>query len=308
MEIVRRHPVASAALATLLLTAIALVGIAVFDSANSSSTLTYNRAAFNSEAAPCGTAEKPPARWDHVVWIVMENTSAHEVLGSSNAPYLNTLANNCGVATKFFAETHPSLPNYIAMTSGSTHGISDDADPSSHPLSTPSIFGQLGNNWRSLAESMPSNCKRSNSGDYAVRHVPATYYTNLQCKTNVVPLRDPINLSARFTFITPNLCHDMHDCSTGTGDRWLSHWVPRITSSPQYRAGRTALFITWDEDDHSANNHIATIVISPSTKPGTKHATHFNHYSLLRTTEEMLELPKIGQAKSATSMRHAFGL
>jgi hypothetical protein len=263
-------------------------------------------------SGPCGTATAPPATYQHVVWIVMENKSYGEIVGSPSAPYLNQLARQCGVASNFSAETHPSLPNYIAMTSGSPQGITDDNGPSSHPLGVPSIFSQLGTGgWRSLEESMPSNCYLSNSGTYAVRHNPAAYYTNIRtdCNTYDVPLGTTPNISARFTFVTPNLCNDMHDCSVQTGDSWLSTFLPKIFGSSEYEAGGTAVFVTWDEDDSSANNHIATIVASPSTRPGTVSSTSFNHYSMLHTTEEMLGLSTfLGNAASAASMRAAFNL
>ena len=102
---------------------------------------------------PCGTNPKPPARYKHVVWIVMENKGYSDVIGSSIAPYINSVAQQCGVATNFYAESSPSLPNYIAMTSGSTQGISDDDDPSSHRLAAPSIFSQVGGQRRALEES-----------------------------------------------------------------------------------------------------------------------------------------------------------
>jgi phosphatidylinositol-3-phosphatase len=263
-------------------------------------------------AGPCGTALSPPATYDHVVWVVMENHSYPEIIGSSSAPYINQLASQCGSASNFSAESHPSLPNYIAMTSGSTQGITDDNGPASHPLNVPSIFSQLGTGgWRSLEESMPSNCDLSDSGTYAVRHNPAAYYTNIRtdCATYDVPLGSTPDLSARFTFVTPNLCDDMHDCSVSTGDSWLSTFLPKVFGSAEYQAGRTAVFLTWDEDDSSAGNHIATLVIAPSVVPGTTSGTAFNHYSMLRTSEEMLGLSSfIGNAATATSMRSAFGV
>jgi hypothetical protein len=249
----------------------------------------------------------------------MEN-KAFDQIGAASAPYINSLVTRCALATNFFAESHPSLPNYVAMTSGSTQGISDDSGPSSHPLNVPSIFSQLGSDWRALNESMPSNCARSDSGLYAVRHNPAVYYTNIggQCAAQDVPLADPPDLSARFTFITPNECSDMHSCpSTGsnasaqikTGDDWLAQWMPKILDSPQYHAGNTAVFLTWDEDDYGGNNHIATVVIAPSTPPGLKVTTRYDHYAMLRTTEDMLGLSTtVGAATTAASMRGDFHL
>jgi hypothetical protein len=261
-------------------------------------------------ASPCGTAATPPSGYDHVVWIVMENKAVSQIIGSANAPYINQLASQCGSASQFFAVAHPSLPNYIAMTSGSTQGITDDNGPSSHPLNVASIFSQVGTGRRSLEEAMPSNCRLTNSGRYAVRHNPAAYYTNIRtnCQTLDVPLGSTPNLSARFTFVTPDLCNDMHDCSVKTGDTWLSTFLPKVFASSEYQAGRTAVFLTWDEDDHSASNHIATLVMAPSVRPGTVSATRFTHYSMLRTTEQLLGLGFLGNAASAASMRSAFNL
>jgi hypothetical protein len=268
--------------------------------------------------APCGRAAKAPAQWDHIVWIVFENKRYAQIIGSADAPYINTLAKRCGSASNFFAEAHPSLPNYIAMTSGSTQRITDDSGPSSHPLRVASIFSQLGTHWKALQESMPANCSRSNSGQYAVRHNPAAYYANIaaRCKTQDVPLRATPDLSARFSFVTPNLCHDMHSSSCGSsaateignGDRWLARFLPKVLSSAPYRAERSAVFITWDEDDSGGAQHVPTLVIAPSVPPRTAVSTRFDHYSLLRTTEEMLGLPTLANATAAASMRSSFHL
>jgi len=240
----------------------------------------------------------------------MENRSYSDVIGSSDAPYINKLAHKCGLASNFSAESHPSLPNYVAMTSGSTQGIGDDGDPSQHRLAVPSIFSQLGGGWRALDESMPSNCDLNDGRSYAVRHNPAVYYTNIRglCAVHDTPLAARPNLSARFTFVTPNLCHDMHDCSTRAGDTWLAGFVPKITRSRPYRKGSTVVFITWDEGSGDGNQ-IATLVLSRYTRPHTVSSKPFNHYSLLRTTETLLGIPaKLGQAAAAADMRAAFHL
>ena len=268
----------------------------------------------------CGTKTGAPATYAHVIWIWMENKSYSQVVGSSAAPYLNSLAAGCGLATNYTAVTHPSLPNYIAATSGSYWGIGDDNPPSSHPLAVNSIFEQAGSAG-SYEESMPSNCDLTASGSYAPKHNPEAYYTNVRtaCAADNVPMGTTSSgafasaLSSgtlpKFSFVTPNLCNDMHDCSVQTGDVWLQSWVPKITSSPTYQAGNTVLFITWDEDDSQTGNHVATLVVSPYTSAGTKSATAYTHYSLLRTTEELLGITTfLGNAASATSMRAAFGL
>jgi phosphatidylinositol-3-phosphatase len=255
----------------------------------------------------------PLSRYDHVVWIVMENHSYDQIIGSSDAPYINQLVAEHGLATDFYAESHPSLPNYVAMTSGSTHGIADDNPPADHPLDVPSIFSLLpGDGSRSLQESMPSNCAKADSGEYAVRHNPQAYYVNLgyDCGNYNVPLGDTPDLSARFTFVTPNLIHDMHDGTVSDGDTWLSTFVPSVLSSAEYAAGHSALFITWDEDDDLlGDNHIPTLVIAPSVAPGTSVAMRLDHYALLRATLQMLGVtPLLGNAASAADMRTPFNL
>jgi phosphatidylinositol-3-phosphatase len=263
-----------------------------------------------STAGVCGGRARRLGRLRRVVWVVMENQSYSGVIGSRAAPYINRLADSCGLTRRFSAEAHPSLPNYIAMTSGSTQRIADDDGPGTHRLAGPSIFSQLGTGWRALQESMPRPCAGANSGQYAVRHNPAAYYIRVraQCAAQDVPLRGARGVTARFTFVTPNLCHDMHSCPVRDGDRWLAGWLPSLLRTRQYRSGSMVVFITWDEDDGSARQHIPTLVISRHTRPGTRSATPFDHYSLLATTEEILGLPKLGAAARAESMRSAFGL
>ncbi len=261
-------------------------------------------------AQPCGVGGPGPATLQHVVFIVMENRAYSEVIGSPDAPYINQLASLCGLATGYQAVAHPSLPNYLALTSGSTQGVTDDGGPYQHPLSAPSIFSLLGTNWRSLEESMPSNCDLQSGGEYAVKHNPAAYFTSVRqaCQGQDVPLTSPPDLSAAFTFITPNLCDDMHDCSTSAGDSWLAREVPRLLSTPQYLAGQTVIFITWDEST-GATQQVPLLVIAPTVPRGARVAGAFNHYSLLHTAEQLLGLRELlGAAASAPSMVSAFNL
>jgi phosphatidylinositol-3-phosphatase len=248
----------------------------------------------------------------------MENKSWHDVMGSGNAPNIKRLARLCGAASAFHGEAHPSLPNYLAMTSGSTQGVTDDKLPPAHPLSADNIFQQVGN-WRALEESMPGPCTQTDSGTYFARHNPPLYYIGLQpsCAALDVPLGARPDLSARFTFITPNGCHDMHSSSCAStwaglvrlGDNWLSSFLKTVFSTPQYRSGTTAVFVTWDESSHgdAASQKIPLLVFAPSVLPGTVATERFDHYALLRTTEELLGLrPFLGAAASAPSMRTAF--
>ena len=244
----------------------------------------------------------------------MENESYDAIVGSRSAPYLTHLARACGLATNYTAIAHPSLPNYLAATSGETWGVTDDGPPAAHPIRYPSIFSQVaaaGKTWRSYEESMPSNCDQSSAGEYAVKHNPPAYYTAIRadCARWDVPLSAlRVNRLPAFSFVTPNLCNDMHDCSVATGDRWLARFVPSLLSSRPYRSGSTVVFITFDEGTDAAN-HVATIVVSPTTRPGTRSAVRFDHYALLKTTEQLLGLrDDLGHAVNARSMRAAFHL
>jgi phospholipase C len=273
--------------------------------------------------APCGWERH--AAYRHVIWIWMENRSYNQVLGSSGgAGHLASFAKRCGTATNYDGVAHPSLPNYIAATSGSTHGITDDCNPSSCPVSGNSLYGQLdasgGAGWTTYAENMAHPCDQASYGRYAARHNPAVYYTALRasCRRHDLAMGGTTGRFARhlsaghlpgFTFITPNLCDDGHDCATSTADSWLGYWLTRITSSAIYRAGRTVVFVTWDENDYSSSaNQVATVVVGPTVVPGTRSHRHFTHYSLLRTTEDLLGVGHLGAAATATSMRRAFNL
>jgi phospholipase C len=285
--------------------------------------LTINTAP--SPGGPCGRLASPiPVQ--HVIWILMENHGYSQVVGSTAAPFENTLLEQCGLAANMHAETHPSLPNYIAATSGDTQGVADDASPAAHPLAVPSIFSQvkdLGKEWRSYQESAPANCPLTGGGVYAVRHDPAQYYTGIRddCLNWDVPmgtttggnLLNDLNGDTlpAFAFLTPNLCSDTHDCSVATGDAWLSAWFAKIVASPAYQNGSTVIFLTWDEDEGAESNRIPTIVVSPSTPIGTVSHEAFTHYSMLRTTEELLGIATfLGHAADpgTASMRAAFNL
>ena len=260
-------------------------------------------------ASPVPCAGAAPKAISHVVVVFMENHSFNQIIGSSSAPYINTLAKSCGLATQYYGVTYPSLPNYLAVTSGSYYGIHDDNSPSSHPISAASIFSQTPS-WASLSESMPKNCDAANAYPYMVKHNPAPYYTNIktQCASKNIPLSSTPSFAAAYTFVTPNMLHDMHDGTIAQGDSWLSTFVPKVINSPQYQSGNTVLVITWDTDDRSSSNRAPALVISPSVVPGTQSATRSNHYSLLQLSEDLLGLPRLANAKTATSMRAAFHL
>jgi phospholipase C len=252
----------------------------------------------------------------------MENRSYDAVLGSANdAPRLSSYARACGLATNYRAITHPSLPNYLAATSGSTGGVTSDCSPTECAQNRPSLFGQLdaaGLQWRTYAEGMPSACNLVSQGSYATKHNPAVYFTPVRarCRSWDLPMSGtggPFATALHdgtlpaFAFVEPDICDDGHDCSTAHADAWLGATLDRVTRSPSYRAGDVAVFVTWDEgvgDDQ----HIATVVVAPGVTRGARSAVAFSHYSLLRTTEALLRLPLLGAARTASDMRTAFGL
>jgi len=268
---------------------------------------------------PCGWRSAPPDHWDHIVWIWMENKTIGQVIDQRSAPFTTWLAHQCGHAKRYATVGGPSLPNYLGATSGDIHGIHDDADPAVHRIGANNIFRQLrrsGRSSRTYAENMPWNCTLTEKGRYAVRHNPAAYYIGendrAACHKDNVPLDssasqlrwdvDQWKLPA-FVVVVPDLCHDTHDCDVGTGDRWLGSWLARLWTSNLYRDGKTAVFVIWDEPTPMPN-----VVMSPSTPRGKTVGQPFDHYSLLRTAEEMLHLPLLGRANGARSMRAAFRL
>ena len=266
-------------------------------------------------ASPCRGTSPPVGGYKHVVWMVFENHAYEQLNGSSSAPHMNHLASECGLATNYYAVDHPSLPNYMALTSGGVQGYSGlDSDPNGTccgPVSANNIFNQLGTNWRALEDGAPGPCAARNGGSsYAVRHNPPPYYSNLTltCLLQDLPLGPTPDLSAAFTFVTPNTCNDMHDCSISTGDSWLGDettsgkFMDKLFASNQWKAGNTVVFITFDEDGGNHGNHIYTSVIAPSVPPGRSSATRFDHYSLLATTEDLLGLPRLGNAVGAPSL------
>jgi phosphatidylinositol-3-phosphatase len=270
---------------------------------------------------PCGTSAKAPQHYEHVIWIWMENKSFHQVIGSEDAPFENTLAHACGLATHYRAITHPSLPNYLAATAGRTLGVTQDRFPPQELFRAPNIFAELaaaGRPWGVYSESMTSNCQPV--GKYGFARNPAAWFRGdraLCARWNVPmgtvhhgPLAGALSSDNLPTFdlLVPNLCHSTHNCPVASGDTWLSRWINRIVTSSAYRDGSTAVFVTWDEGRRDQGQHIPLIVMSPSTPPGTTSIGAFNHYSLLATTAGLLGVSPPGHAAQARSMQAAFGL
>jgi acid phosphatase len=250
----------------------------------------------------------------------MENHEYGAVIGSAEAPYINSLAAAYGLATNYFGASHPSLPNYFALTAGSTFGVASDC--TTCYVSATNIADQVessGRSWKAYMEDMPTPCYLGTSSrNYAMKHDPFVYYTDVRnnaarCAAHVMPFTQfGVDMSSgqvpNFVWITPNMCNDTHDCPVSTGDAWLHSVVPTITASAAFRNGGV-LFITWDEGSSNAGccgdawgGHVATLVISPTSISGFRSKIAENHYSLLRTIEDGFSLAHLGAAGWSSSV------
>ncbi|MEU9124532.1 alkaline phosphatase family protein [Streptomyces sp. NPDC048506] len=237
---------------------------------------------------------------DHVVVVVFENHAFSQVMGSSSAPYLNSLADDGASLTASFAETHPSQPNYYAMFSGDTQGVTDDSCVTPGFSSAPNLASEVtavGKSWASYNESLPSDgsttCK---SGKYAQKHNPWFGFGNVPTDTAHTFDAFPTDFSQLPTvsFVVPNLCSDMHDCSVSTGDTWLKDHLKDYADWA--KTHNSLLLVTFDEDNRLSGNRIPTVLYGQPVQPGSTSATTYNHYDVLRTLEDMYGTEHAGNA------------
>jgi phosphatidylinositol-3-phosphatase len=288
-------------------------------------------------ASACGTLTGTPS-YQHVVVIMDENVSYAQLKKSTQAPYLHSLAAQCGSELFMHAATHPSQTNYMAMTSGvaSALGVHTAND---------NIFHQAqaaGDTWRSYQEDMPRTCAKTKV-PYKTGHNPPFWYANLQTPTNTcslydVPMKPALDNDIAndtlptFAWITANICNDMHGLAScpkpssqriGVGDTWLSTMIPRLTGMPSYQAGRTLIVVTWDEGNGGevtgsdctdravyatqGSCQIPTIMVSPYVTPGATDASDHNLYGLLGDIEDILGYPRLGRAAGQASLRPGLG-
>jgi acid phosphatase len=276
---------------------------------------------------PATTATPGPRR---IVVVVEENHSYDQVIGSPEAPFLNRLAGQGTLLTSFFATTHPSLPNYIAMVSGGTQGITSDCGDCI--VDAPNLADQLeraGISWTAYQQGLPAPCSDAHlAGDYAKKHDPFLYLRSVRTDparcAKVVPFdRLDADLAAghlpRFVFVTPDLAHDMHGTGEGganaslvrAADDWLRDLYGRLAASTAWRED-TRLVVTWDEGGGGgggrgaccgglgAGGHIATMVAGPRVRTG-RDTTTYDHHALLRSVEAAFGLPFLGHAADPTS-------
>ena len=247
------------------------------------------------------------APFDRAVVVVFENKSPGEVLGNRSAPTFNSYARRYATLTGYGGVSHPSLPNYLALISGSTHGIASDCtDCTVSARNLADTLEARHRTWKAYAEGLPSvGFTGGTSGRYAKKHEPFVYFrdvfSNPARLNRVVPYTQwSSDLRGHrlptFSLITPNLCNDMHDCPVSTGDAWLKTFLPPLLASPQMRRG--ALFVITDEGDGSdpglPGGQVPALVAGPTVKPHSRTHGTLDHYSLLRTIEDAFGLPRLG--------------
>jgi PKD repeat protein len=251
--------------------------------------------------------------YDHIVQIVMENHSYSEIVGNSAAPYINSLISRGALATNYVNPAHPSLPNYMELTAGQIGSCTDDFLTNQCSMPGVGLADRVeasGRTWKGYMESMGTACNLNPGGTYAAHHNPWIYFDDIRtnatrCNTHDVDYtswatdRAGASTTPNYVWITPNLCDDMHDCSVGQGDTWLSQNVPAILSSPAFTTQHSLLILTWDEG--SADDQITTIFMGYDVTAGTRSATSYDHYSLLKTIETAWSLPTMTVNDGAAS-------
>ncbi len=269
--------------------------------------------------------------------VVMENADWGMISGSSNAPFINTvilpMASYCGAYTTF-PWLRPSLPNYLWLEAGTNFGVFNDNDPAyNHQATTNHLVTQLSNagiSWRSYQEDIDGTyVPLTSTNGYAPRHNPVVYFDDVTGTNSpsypygiehIRPftefLRDLTNNAvARYNFLTPNVCHDMHDSCwplynvIRQGDDWLAGVVPLIQSSSSYQQGG-ALFILWDEPADGSSTNMGMILLSPFAMGGGYRCDDpHTHSSLLRTLQEIFHVgPLLGDAANATNLSDLFAI
>jgi hypothetical protein len=247
----------------------------------------------------------------HVVVVVFENHEASAIVGGSDAPTFNALGHRYARLTNYDGVTHPSLPNYLALVSGSRHGITNDCtDCIVTARSLADSLEAAGKTWKTYAEDLPSpGYTGAFAGKYAKKHDPFLYFKEIANsptrRARVVPFTQLApDLAAHrlpdFSLVVPNLCNDMHDCSVATGDAWLKANIAPLLGSGELRGG--VVFVVFDEGttDEGGGGHIDALALGPTVKAHSAFAQATNHYGLLRTIEDAWHLPRLGLSAKGT--------
>jgi acid phosphatase len=251
-------------------------------------------------ASPQAQAATTVPRFDHIVLVMFEN-KANSQITSSSAPYFTSLAAQGAKFSQSYGITHPSQPNYIALFSGATQGVTSDACPKN--FSVTNLGAQLigaGLSFTGYSEAMPSNGYTGcSSGTYMRKHNSWVDFSNVPAASNLTYSSFPTDYTTLPTvsFVTPDMCNDMHDCSVGTGDTWLR---THFDAYAQWaKTHNSLLIVTFDEDNSLSLNHIHTSFVGQGVKVGT-YSEKITHYTVLRTIESAYGLSAIGGAASVS--------
>jgi hypothetical protein len=267
------------------------------------------------DSAAGGSAKAPAVpRFKHVVVVVFENKESTQVLGTSGAPTFALLARRYALLANYRGVSHPSLPNYLALVSGSTHlsvpGVSEDCtDCQVDGRSLADTLEAAGRTWKTYAEGLPQpGWTGGDAGVYAKKHNPFLYFKDVLAAPSrlarVVPYeqlaRDvAANRLPSFALVVPNLCNDMHNCPVSTGDTWLRQNIVPLLSRPALRG--SVVFVVFDEGSSSVGGggHVVALALGPLVRRGVVDRRSLNHYSLLRTIEDAWGLPRLGLSRRA---------
>ncbi|KAI8868676.1 phosphoesterase-domain-containing protein [Ramicandelaber brevisporus] len=243
----------------------------------------------------------PGKHFNRVFIVIFENTSFDEVY---NDPYFKQLADQGLLLTNFYAITHPSQPNYIALTYGSTGGVTSDSNYNISGKSIVDLLEAKGVSWKAYQEKYPGGCsKTSSSSTYRRKHNPFISYVNVQnnaawcakiVNSNQLSTDLANNAVPQFSFYTPDMNNDAHDTDIPYASNWLQGFLPSLLNDPNLSQD-TAFVLTFDEDDKSQGNQIYTAILGKGVTPGTTDDTQYTHYSLLRTIEDNFELGNLGR-------------
>jgi acid phosphatase len=258
-------------------------------------------------AGRAASAVRPVPAFQHVVLIVFENKESPSVLGSRAAPTFNAYARRYANLTRYYGITHPSLPNYLALVSGSTQGITTDCtDCAVDATSLADTVEASGRTWKTYLEGLPApGYPGAGSGLYAKKHNPFAYFRSIASdparRARLVPLSQlAVDVRAKalpsLSLVVPDLCHSMHDCSVSTGDAWLRAQVGRFLQLP-----KTVVFVLFDEgiSKTRGGGHTMALALGKTVRPGSRFTGVTSHYGVLRTIEQAWGLPLLGNSAHA---------
>jgi phospholipase C len=306
-------------LKTSLRAIIFLMILSIFGWAHPPETNTASLGQVSASGIKAAEDDSVPA-FSHVIIIIFENKEFDQVIGNSRMPRFNGLSKQYTLLTRYYAITHPSLPNYIALISGDTFGIdSDCTDCFVNARCLPDLLEANGRSWKTYQEGLPrAGFKGNSSGRYAIKHNPFLYFEavrndNTRCRRSVVPLTQlDIDLKEDqlpgFAFIVPDLCHSSHDCDVKVTDTWLGRIVDSILNSSAFDQN-SLLVLTFDEgatnegccgpSPLAQGGRIATVLISPLVQKGFADSTAYSHYSLLKTISAAWKLEELGHSSAS---------